>query len=300
MQINRLFEIVYILLDKKNVTAKELTEYFDVSIRTIYRDIDILSTAGIPIYTKRGKGGGISLLPNFVLNKSILSANEQSEILSALYGLASINPQNTDQIIQKLSTLFNKSITDWMKVDFSGWSDENDFFNDFKTSILDQRIIKFNYYNSSGDKSIRYVEPIQVWFKSKAWYLKGFCLNKQAVRTFKVSRIKNLIVTDKIFTKRESSSLLSDLDEKACEEQHLVTIKLHIAPERASQVFDVFHESMVEKQLDGSFIVCVSWPEDKWLYGYILSFGRYIEVLEPEHIRKIIKNEAQLISEKYL
>ncbi|MHC5216476.1 helix-turn-helix transcriptional regulator [Enterococcus sp. LJL128] len=300
MQINRLFEIVYILLDRKSVSARELTEYFGVSRRTICRDIDALSTAGIPVYTKRGKGGGISLLPNFVLNKSLLNEGEQTEILSALYGLSSIKTEDTNQVLQKLSTLFNKTITNWMEVDFSGWSHENDFFNDFKTAIVQRRIVEFDYYNQEGKKTFRRVEPIQVWFKSKAWYLKGFSLTKQDIRLFKIGRIKNLVVTDQSFTARDSLLLSTKSGSLNQKEPNLVRIKLRIEPERAFRVFDDFHESMIEKQSDGSFIVTVFWPEDNWLYGFILSFGRYAEVLEPEHIRATIKNEAKMISQKYL
>lgn len=300
MQINRLFEIIYILLNKKRVTARELTEHLGVSRRTVCRDLDTLSMAGIPIYTERGKGGGISLLPDFVLNKSLLSEQEQNEILSALYSLSSIKTDETDQILRKLSVIFNKTTTNWLEVDFSGWSHENDYFNEFKIAILEQRIVEYDYYNRHGDKTFRRVEPIQLWFKSKSWYLKGFCLIKQDIRLYKLSRIKNLIVTDEIFTERDSLAVSGNPILGIYEGQQIATVKLRIEPERAYRVFDDFYESMVEKQPDGSFIVTVSWPEDHWLYDFILSFGNYIEVIEPEHIRNIIKDEAQKISNRYL
>jgi predicted DNA-binding transcriptional regulator YafY len=299
MQINRLFEIVYILLQRKSVTAKELTERFGVSRRTICRDIDALSVAGIPLYTARGKGGGIRLLPGFVLNKSLLSEKEQQEILSSLHGLASIKTEETDRVLQKLSAVFNRSTTDWMKVDFAGWSHENDYFNDFKTAILERRVVAFEYYGGCGDKTFRRVEPVQVWFKSKAWYLKGFDLTRQDMRLYKVSRIKNLTMTDEFYSERELPAVSDSPDASSGESQNMVAIKLRIEPEMAHKVFDVFHESMVERQPDGSFIASVSWPEDRWLYGFILSFGRSAEVLEPEHLRMFLKNEAQSIAEKY-
>ena len=120
--MNRLFEIIYILLNKKSTTARELAEHFGVSQRTIYRDVDTLSLADIPVYTEKGKGGGISLLPDFVLNKSILSEQEQNEILSALQGLSSVKTTETDQVLKKLSTIFNKNTVNWLEVDFSDWS----------------------------------------------------------------------------------------------------------------------------------------------------------------------------------
>lgn len=300
MQINRLFEIIYILLNKKSVTARELAEYFSVSRRTIYRDVDTLSLCGIPIYTERGKGGGISLLPDFVLNKSILNEQEQNEILLALHGLSNIKTDGTDQILRKLSTIFNITTTNWLEVDFVGWSHENDFFKDLKLAILEQRIARFDYYNSFGDKTLRHVEPIQLWFKSKSWYLKGFCLTKQDMRLYKLSRIKNLVVTDEHFVERDPLVLSDNSAQESYNNQQNVIIKLHIKPEMAYRVFDDFYESMVEKQPDGSFIVTVEWSEDNWLYNFILSFGKYVEVIEPEHLRNIIKDEAKRISEKYL
>lgn len=109
MQINRLFEIVYILLDKKNVTAKELGERFNVSTRTIYRDIETLSGAGIPVYMSKGKGGGVRLLDHFVLNKSMLSESEQSEILTALSALQSVGQAEAQTALSKLSGIFGKA-----------------------------------------------------------------------------------------------------------------------------------------------------------------------------------------------
>jgi Predicted transcriptional regulator len=300
MQINRLFEIIYILLDKKKVTAKELATHLHVSRQTICRDIDTLSVAGIPIYTERGKGGGISLLPDFVLNKSLLSEQEQREILSALYALSNIKTDETDRVLQKLSTIFNKSMTNWLGIDYSGWSHENDFFNDFKNAILEQRIAEFDYYNSHGDKTFRRIEPIQVWFKSQAWYLKGFCLTKQAVRLYKLSRIKNLTITEEYFDLRKSLEVSDDLHLEYFDNPQNTVIKFCIEPEMAYRVFDDFYENEVEKQPDGSFIVTVQYPENKWLYSFILSFGNYIEVIEPEHLRKIIKDEAKKIYNKYL
>ena len=161
MQTTRLFEIIYTLLNKQTTTAKELAEHFGVSQRTIYRDVDILSLAGIPIYTEKGKGGGIRLLPDYVLNKSLLSEKEQDEILSALQGLSSVKTAETDQVLKKLSTIFNKSTVRWLEVDFTDWGFHNsDAFYKFKTAILERRIAEFDYYSTFGEKTLRRVEPI--------------------------------------------------------------------------------------------------------------------------------------------
>ncbi|MCL1862373.1 MAG: HTH domain-containing protein [Defluviitaleaceae bacterium] len=152
MQIVRLLEIVYILLHRKIVPARVLAEQLGVSRRTIYRDIETLGMAGIPIYTEKGKGGGVSLLPNSVLNKSVLSEQEQNEILDALHGLSKMNVSETDKVLKKLSMMFNKTATKWLAVDFSDWSNANDYFNQFKTAILEKYVAEFDYYNKLQPK----------------------------------------------------------------------------------------------------------------------------------------------------
>jgi len=299
MQIERLFKIIYILLHEGKISASVLADRLEVSRRTICRDIDTLSLAGIPIYTEKGKGGGISLLPDFVLNKSILSEQEQSEILSALHGLSHIRANETNQVLQKVSAIFNKRATNWLEVDFSDWHSENDFFNELKAAILDQHIVQFDYYNSYGDKTYRHIEPIQLWFKSKSWYLKGFCLTKLGERVYKLSRIKNLLVTDEQFEQRNLFEKKSESSINDAEEDESTTIKFSISPERAYRVYDDFSESEVEKQSDGSFIVTTAFPIDNWVYSFVLSYGKHIEVMEPEHLREVIKEEGREIMKKY-
>lgn len=121
MHESRLFKIVYYLLDKGHATAPELAEKFEVSVRTIYRDIDALSGAGIPIYAETGRNGGIYLMKDFVLDKVVLSEEEKEEILTALQSINTIQNIDGSQIIQKLSAMFHLNIENWIEVDFSRW-----------------------------------------------------------------------------------------------------------------------------------------------------------------------------------
>ncbi|MDP2844186.1 MAG: HTH domain-containing protein, partial [Acetobacterium sp.] len=109
MQINRLLEMVYILFEKKKVTARELADYFEVSQRTIYRDVEALSAAGVPVYAEKGKGGGIRLLDNYVIKKSLLSEKEQTNLLASLQGMNVLNGPEVDPVLRKLATLFEKN-----------------------------------------------------------------------------------------------------------------------------------------------------------------------------------------------
>ena len=293
MQIHRLFEIVYILLEQKSVTAKELAERFEVSQRTIYRDVDTLSLAGIPIYTEKGKGGGIRLLPDFILNKSILSEEEQSEILSALHGLSAVKTTETKDVLDKLSGLFHRHATNWIEVDYTDWSyRDGEIFALIKSGILERREMTFDYFNASGEASHRRVEPIQLWFKSKSWYLRAYCLAANDLRTFKLTRIRNLELSNIVYPVRD---LLTTIAQNPPPQDPPPDLRLvlKIGAARTYRVYDEFCQDDVTKNDDGSFTVTVTWPEDEWVYATILSYGADIEVLEPKHIRDICVQKAK-------
>lgn len=299
MQVNnRLFEIVYILIQKKKVTAKELANRFEVSTRTIYRDIEILSRANIPVYATKGKEGGIGILDEYVLNKTILTEEEQNQILFALQGMKKVAGQDEKDTLRKLSRLFNKKVDDWIRIDFSNWGKDNEKekrFNMIKTAILNKNQIEFVYYNSNGEKSQRTVEPLQVWFKDKSWYLIAYCKMKQDYRIFKIARIKEIKILEEHF-KRE----LQQENKKEEYKFKTVTLELEISKKMAYRVYDEFEDSEINKKDDGSFIINVEYPENEWVYGYILSFGEYVKVLSPERVKRTIKDKIEKILKNYL
>lgn len=296
MQSNRLFEIIYLLLTRSGMTAGELAEHFEVSSRTIYRDIDTLSAAGIPVYASQGKGGGIHLLPDFVLDKSLLSEQEQNEILFALQSLKATNTGEGDAVLSHLSALFQRQSGDWIDVDFSPWGcgdSERRKFSALKAGILERRVVTFNYYASNGGKSSRKVEPVKLKFKGAGWYLQGFCLDRQAFRTFKIMRMQDVCLTEEHFTHR--NRLLPELEPQSYGVGTEVTLTLWFSPRMAYRIYDDFDHSLVQKNEDGSFLVTVKYIEDGWVYSYLLSFGEDVRVLSPQHIRDILKEKAKKI-----
>lgn len=302
MQINRLFEIVYMLFNQKTITARELAQHFEVSQRTIYRDIDTLSQSGIPIYTNKGKGGGISILPQFVLNKSVLSDVEQNEILSALQGLNALNIPNIDPVLSKLAALFNKNNTSWIDVNFSHWgSDDSEIekFMSLKNTILEKKVITFDYYSSYGEKLTRSVEPLKLVFKGRGWYLYGYCRLKNDYRMFKITRIRNLESSDESFSRDIPQDIWSQ-SENTGNRDDIITLVLKIDAKMTYRLYDEFQPENITRNDDGSFTVKTTIPENDWVYGYIMSYGEYAEVLEPPHIKEIIVRKYQKGLEKYL
>ncbi|QSX05097.1 YafY family transcriptional regulator [Sedimentibacter sp. zth1] len=297
MQINRLFEIVYILLDKKAVTAKELASHLEVSTRTIYRDIETLSSSGIPVYMTKGKGGGVSLLPNFVLNKTILTESEKADILSSLKAVKSVNFGETDTAINKLSSLFGESNSDWIEIDFSTWSNaekEKESFNNIKNAILHMQIISFSYASGKGENTQRKVEPLKLCYKGSSWYLYGYCTSKCDYRFFKLRRMKNICILEETFNRKPPKHIFNN---KNTFKEEFINLKLKLSSKMAFRVYDEFE--IYTKLEDGSFIAEIAFPKGEWLFYYISSFGEHCELLEPVEEREKVKEKLELMLTRY-
>ena len=296
MQESRLFKIVYHLLDKGRATASELAEKFEVSVRTIYRDIDALSGAGIPIYAEAGRNGGIYLMNDFVMDKAVLTEEEKREILTALHSINSTSNIDNSQILQKLSAIFNVGSESWLEVDFSRWGNngtDNAKFELLKSAVIQQRCVKITYANSYGTISERIIQPLKVLYKSMSWYLKAYCTEKQDYRIFKLTRIITLEMLSDTFDKKS----FPELDEMSG--QVYSTIVLRFAKEISYRVYDEFDNTQISTEENGDLIVSVEMPEDEWLIGYLLSFGTQVDIVEPAHLKDIVAKQAKSIFQSF-
>lgn len=297
MQINRLFEMVYLLLNKESVTAGEMAKHFEVSPRTIYRDVELLSSAGIPIYMTKGKGGGISLLPDFVLNKAVLTEKEKADILSALHAMDAVSLEKTNTAVKKLSSLFGSIDSDWVEVDFSGWANaeaEAQIFAALKTAIVEKHTVQFFYHGGESNMQ-RVVEPLKLCFKGQGWYLYGYCRVRNDYRFFKLRRIKNLIVLTEQFKREKPEKIFSGT--KVFQDD-FVTITLKFSKEMAYRVYDEFPDC--ELLQDGSFRATLTMPRGEWIYHYLATFGEHCEVLSPIDVRLQIKEKLKITLAQYL
>jgi len=285
---------------KKTITSIELANHFEVSKRTILRDIEILSGAGIPIYTTQGRGGGISLLDRYVLNKTVITETEQKQILVALQGMSATQYIDTDGILGRLQSLFAAPEKDWIEVDFSRWGSSTDKvkFETLKDAILNEQAVLFNYYGIHGETNDRKIIPLKLVFKTMSWYLQAFCTVKNEYRIFKISRMRDI----KILSEAFDSKAYQVPDFQAMEHfsQEQLNLKLFFEPRMAFRVYDEFSEDCIYKNNDGSFIVKISFPDDAWVYDYLLSFGTAMDILEPESVRMEIVRKAENIKNKYL
>ncbi len=297
MKNGRLFEILYLLVEKRAVTAGDLAQRLEVSERTIYRDIDALSAAGIPVYAQKGKGGGIRLMDQFVLDRALLSREQQDEILFALQAVQATG--GGEEALSRLSALFRREGGDWLEVDFTDWGSgaaERENFSLVKRAVLERKPLSFTYYSSAGEKSRRTVEPARLVFKSGCWYLSAFCRNKQDWRVFRLVRMEELALEEGACQPRTPPE---QLEPPLPEGYRGVDLRLRFAPSAAWRVRDYFHPGEVSVQPDGRLLVACTFPEDQWLLSFLLSFGSQLEVLSPAYWRDILKEEIKKSLEVY-
>ena len=299
MKNSRLFEILYLLMEKRAVTAKELAQRLEVSERTIYRDVDALSAAGIPVFAQQGQGGGIRLMEQFVLDKALLSQAQQDEILFALQAVLSTGGASEKETLAQLTALFHREGGDWLEVDFTDWgsgSAERETFTLVKKAALTRRPLSFTYYSSAGMKSCRTVEPARLVFKGGCWYLSAYCRTRQDWRIFRLSRMESLALEEGTCPPRRPPERLEAPSPVGTPG---VDLRLRFAPSAAWRVQDYFHLRQIAREPDGCLLVECSFPEDQWLLSFLLSFGSQLEVLSPGYWRDILIREAKKLLEIY-
>ena len=299
MKNGRLFELLYLLVERRALTAGELAERFEVSERTIYRDVDALSAAGVPVYTQRGQGGGIRLMDQFVLDRCLLSPREQDEVLFALRALLSTGGLEGAEALERLSALFRREAEGWVEVDFTDWGSgeqERENFRIVREGILGRRLLDFTYYASSGTRTRRRVEPGKLVFKSGCWYLQAFCLARRDWRIFRLARMEGLCLEWEGFPPRRPPE---QLEVPSPEQRQNGTLTLRLAPSAAWRVRDYFAPGQIWAGEDGCLLVECDFPQDGWLLGFLLSFGDQVEVLAPASWREVLSRTGKKIAALY-
>ncbi len=302
MRTERLFNIVTLLISRGTVSARELAERFDVSQRTIYRDIDVLSVSGVPVYMKKGRGGGISLMDGYKLDKTMLKDEDIESIMLSVGAMGATGIHGMNAAIEKLSALFkNYKPDDWVDIDFTEWDttkELNDSFQKLKSAILERRWIKTSYSSSYGQKTDRKLAPLKLMFKARSWYVWAYCADKKDVRMFKITRMQEIKLTDENFP-REEYMLIPPKQKEQSTHFRIVELKIRFKPQAAYMIYDWYSRDDIIKQDDGSYIVTVGFPMDEWVYSHILSYGENAEVIEPEFVRDEIQRRLKSILTQY-
>lgn len=298
MKVDRLVSIIMILLDKKRIGAQELADMFEVSPRTIYRDIDAINMAGIPVRSTSGVGGGFEIMQEYKVDKKFFSADDLSALLMGLSSLSSVIRGN--ELVHALAKVKSFIPADRAKeielkvnqicIDLSPWMSNSNiqlYLEMIQSALQENRLLTFEYIAHHGNETARTVEPYQLVLKGNHWYLQGYCCKRNDFRLFRLSRMSNLQMNEDIFEPRDFQKPQLDFDDMWAAMQTRIKIRIHKSI--MDRVLDFCTYEDFSPDGDGHYIVNFPFVENEYYYGILLSFGDKCECLEPLHVRTEIK-----------
>lgn len=308
MKIDRLISIIMILLDKERISAQELADMFEVSPRTIYRDIDTISMAGIPVRGASGVGGGFEIMPEYKIDKKVFSISDLSAILMGLSSLSGMI--RGDELVNALAKVKSFIPADKVKdielknnqicIDLSPWMGNRNIqpsLEIIKIALQESKLLAFEYIAHHGNKTERITEPYQLVLKSNHWYLQGYCHNRNDFRLFRLSRISNLQMKEETFTPRCFQKPQLNFTDILTTMQTKIKIRIH------KSVMDMVLEFCPYEDFspddNENYIVNFPFIENNYYYNILFSFGNKCECLEPLHIRTEMQRRIHDIATLY-
>lgn len=304
MRADRLLSIVMILMEKKQISASALSRMLEVSTRTIYRDIETLSMAGIPIYTTTGVKGGIGILDSYKVDKQLLNLNDITALLIGLNSIENVYSNKTIKDLNlKIRNLLNEKHYDQLdtrikqiKIDHSE-NDTHEIFEDIKQAMDERVVMTFTYKDRLGTVTHRKVEPCRLLYKNKEWYLQAFCRDRLDFRTFKLSRMSETELLDETVTDRELP--LEILDHMQFKDEEIQQVTLRVIDKKIDSFVSQYGQQCILTVDQNLYTVQIPMTINEWACQYILSFGDACECVEPLELRNAIISMINKLKEKY-
>lgn len=298
MKLDRLMGILTILLRGGQVTAPALAKIFEVSRRTITRDIEALCKAGIPVVTRQGGGGGISIAEGYKLDGSVLTADELSGMVAALKGLGSVTePSRTERLLDKLGGGEVVSLRESIVINLA--SHYRDSLTEkielLRRAVHQRHLVAFDYYSSKG-KERRHVEPCFITFQWSAWYLFGFCTDREDWRLFKLGRLWELSLCTQTFQPRDVPPEKADFDVRFDDQTRLTAL---FEPAAEYRLLEEYGPTSYSKQSDGRLLLEIGFTNCDYIVRWLLGFGDVVTVLGPADLAEEICRTAQSIAARY-
>ena len=298
MAIDRLIGILAVLLREEHVTASQLSARFEVSVRTIQRDIDRLCRAGIPLRTERGIHGGISIMEGYNLDKTMLTNADRGAILAGLRSLDSVSGTSYyRQLMEKLPQTEAGAADDCVVIDLASWYGPllAPRLTELKDACLRRRLVRFTYCAPAGD-SLREVEPARLVFRWSSWYLFGWCRERQDWRMFKLTRMLGLETLEESFPPRPVPSPVAPVERIY---PNALQAAVRFDPAARWRLIDEYGPESFSREPDGSLLFRRGFPDKEELLRWVLSFQEQAELLEPEDLRRELADRLKKISGKY-
>ncbi|WP_217593101.1 YafY family protein [Cohnella sp. GbtcB17] len=315
MKLDRLLAITMLMLGKRRIGAKELADRFEVSLRTVYRDMETLCQAGIPIVSYAGEGGGYEIMERYRLERQFLTLEELQAMVIALKGISpTMEEREIGRLLDKVGAMLSgtehglPNASEQMVIDINPWgggSRDKAKVALLREAIRDRRIVRFAYTGMSGERSERRCEPVRLVLKGLVWYVYGYCLIREDFRLFRLSRVRDLTRTDESFERREEPEARpltwSSMPNEACARVTEIVVRFApIARTRAEDYFGSLDSAQVMEDLpDGSLLVRATQPDEPWLHLWLLGFGTSAYVVSPPELAAAVRERAEEVLRLY-
>lgn len=305
MRIDRMLSITILLLSRERVSAKELSKRFEVSVRTIYRDIEAINIAGIPIVSLQGRDGGFGIMEGFKLDRQIFTTKDMASILTSLEGInRGLDSEEIKSVVDKLHSLIPENQkeevskrTNRLLIDITPWGEPNRrkaIYKDFDSAIEKQKLVEIDYINPQGISSNRTVEPMTLIYKNFSWYLWAYCQKRKDTRLFKLNRIISYKITNIAFINKGIIYT----------ESHGINLKpvpitLEAKLSFKGQAIEKFGIETITEYKD-HIEINIEFPEGAWIMEFILSLGCNVKVISPLELRDKIIEVSNSIKTLYI
>lgn len=290
MRLHRLLGILSILLSRETIPAKTLSDKFQVSLRTIYRDIKAIEEAGIPLYAVPGNGGGIGIVKEYKLNKTALTSDEMNYLMAGISGLKTITDTETLQILlTKLSPPGSYLAVDSdLLIDFSAWNINatealRQKINLIRMSILGKSYLQIEYLSSHRKSNVN-IAPYKIVFKSAAWYLFGRKKDSSEFRFYKINRIVKMEILNEQFIPVNTEVPTDWSDDFVNDSGEKITLSFDQSIEY--QILDIFGKDNYERGKNNCVIVTFHCANRDWLIHFLLGFGLNVDIINPPSLKK--------------
>ena len=304
MKLQRLIAILIVLLQNKRASAPYLAEKFEVSVRTIYRDIAALESAGIPIVTHTGANGGFSVIEQYKIDKKLFTNQDIATLLTGLRSISGPMPQaQVNLTLEKIKSLipreYGASIeltSRQLYIDMTPWAANpriSEAMNQIRVAMEKSCLLRFSYESRAGESSLRITEPHQLVLKENNWYLRAFCKKRQDFRVFLLRRMQMAEMLSEMFTPRDFESRLPDF--KEWKHDRSIVVELMMDAELKERALDYCPEENIRDVENGKIRVSLPFVESRMGYGVLLGFGSGCEVLSPVHVRKELMRRVEEI-----
>ncbi|MBJ8190361.1 helix-turn-helix transcriptional regulator [Bacillus mycoides] len=301
MKLERLISIIFKLLNNEILSASSLADEFQVSPRTIYRDIEAICAAGIPVVSYQGTNGGFGIIKGYKFDKSLMGSYDILNLITVLSSLSNIfKDKEIEHTIDRLKLLDTNSNNKSLLVDLESHRTEPNSLMNLRKAIHKKKVIHFNYVSNKNEFTSREVEPIHLHYKFRNWYIYGYCRERQNYREFRLSRMMDVTLTQEKFLQNHEIK-----DEAFYSNRNLVgfeDVVIWVSPNSLAEALDQFQNSSKTISDDGSMTITISVYQPLqagWLKSILLSFGSGAKIVKPMELQSILIDEAKKIIKVY-